>query len=100
MTSVRLVLSHSRKHKLYHGLQDTLNLLCSCGNDVVSTEIFFLYCSQFFNERHTILSTLANFNNSLLENTSKLLAQTLLFGSTSLSPNDHCKNLNAKIDFI
>ena len=49
-----------------------LNPLCSCGNDVESTEHFLLHCPQFVNERRTLLSTLGNFNCSLLENTSKV----------------------------
>ena len=52
------------------------------------------------NERRTLLSTLGNFNCSLLENTSQVLTQTLLFGNTSLSPNDNSKIHSAKIDCI
>ena len=46
------------------------------------------------------MSTLGNFNCSLLENTSKVLTQTLLFGITSLSQNDNFKILSTTIDFI
>ena len=66
-------LSHLREHKFKHGFQDTLNPLCSCRNDVESTEHFLLHCPQFFNERRTLLRTLGNFNYSFLENTSKVL---------------------------
>ena len=100
ITRLRLGLSHLREHKFKHGFQDMLNPLCSCGNDVESTEHFLLHCPQFVNERRTLLSTLGNFNCSLLENTSKVLTQTLLFGTTSLSPNDNSKILSATIDFI
>ena len=100
ITRLRLGLSHLREHKFKHGFQDTLNPLCGCGNDVKSTEHFLLHCPQFVNERRTLLSTLGNFNCSLLENTSKVLTQTLLFGTTSLSPNDNSKILSATIDFI
>ena len=100
ITRLRLGLSHLREHKFKHGFQDTLNPLCSCGNDVESTEHFLLHCPQFVNERRTLLSTLGNFNCSLLENTSKVLTQTLLFGNTSLSPSDNSKILSATIDFI
>ena len=100
ITRLRLGLSHLREHKFEHGFQDTLNPLCSCGNDVESTEHFLLHCPQFVNERRTLLSTLGNFNCSLLENTSKVLTQTLLFGNTSLSPSDNSKILSATIDFI
>ena len=100
ITRLRLGLSHLREHKFEHGFQDTLNPLCSCGNDVESTEHFLLHCPQFVNERRTLLSTLGNFNCSLLENTSKVLTQILLFGNTSLSPSDNSKIPRATIDFI
>ena len=66
----------------------------------ISPEHFLLHCPQFVNERRTLLSTLGNSNSSLLENTSNVLTQTLLFGNTSLSPSDNSKILSATIDFI
>ena len=92
ITRLKLDLSHLRQHKFKHGFQDTLNPLCSCGNDVESTEHFLLRCPKFVNERHTLLSSLGIFNCSLLENTSKVLTQTLLFGNASLSPSDNSQD--------
>ena len=97
---LRLGLSHLREHKFKNGFQATLNLLCSCGNDVESTECFLLHCPQIVNERRFLLSTLGNFNCSLLENTSKVLRKTLPFGSGPLSPIDNSKILCATIDFV
>ena len=57
-----LDVSHLREHKFKHGIKDTLNLLCSCGNVVEPTEHFPLHCSQFVKERSTLLSTLGNLN--------------------------------------
>ena len=51
----RLGLSHLREHKVKHGFQEMLNPLCSRGNEEEST-------------KH-VLSTLGNFNYSLLDNT-------------------------------
>ena len=34
-------LSHLREHKYKNDFQDTINQLCSCGNDAESTEHFF-----------------------------------------------------------
>ena len=84
ITRLRLGLSDLREHKFKHGFQDTLNPMCNCGHDEDSTEHFLLHCPEFVNERRTLLSTLGNFNCNLLENTSKVLIQTLLFGNTSL----------------
>ena len=77
-----------------------LSLLCSRGNVVESTEHFLLHCPQFVNERRILLSTSGNFNCILLENTSNVLTQTLLFGNTSLSPNDNSNTRVVTINFI
>ena len=99
ITSLGLGLSNLRNYKFKHGFQDTLNPLCSCGNDVESTEHFLLHCPQFVNERRTLLNTLGNFNYSLLKNTSNVVTQTLLFGNASLSPSDNSKILSDTINF-
>ena len=57
-------------------------------------------CPPFVNERHTLLSILGNFNCSLLENTSKVLTQTLFFENMSLIPSNNSKILSATTDFI
>ena len=57
ITRLRLGLSHLKEHKFKNGFRETLNPLCSCGNDVDSTEHFLLQCPQFVNERCTHLST-------------------------------------------
>ena len=100
ITRIRLGLSHLKEQKFKHGFQDTLNPLYSCGNDVESREHFLLHCPEFVNERCTLLSTLGNFNCSLLQNTNKVLTQNLLFGITSLRPSDNYKILSATILFI
>ena len=61
-----------------HGFQDTVNLLCSCGNDIESTEYFLLPFPLFLYERRSLLSTLGKFKYSLLENISKVLKQFFL----------------------
>ena len=97
---LKLGLSHLKRHKFNHSFQDTLNSLCSCENDVESTEHFLLHCHQFVNKRRTLLSTLGNLNYSLLENNSNFLTQTLLFGNMSLSTNNNSKIFNATINLI
>ena len=62
LQDLKLDKNHLREHKFKHDFQDTLNPLCSCGNDAESTEHFLLHCPQFVNERRSLLSTLGNFN--------------------------------------
>ena len=100
VTRLRLGLSHLREHKFKYSFQDTINLLCSCGIDIESTEHFLLHCPKFVNERRILLSTIGNINYKLLENTDSNLTQTLLFGNTLFDITDNNKILNAIINFI
>ena len=100
VTRLRLGLSHLREHKFKYSFQDTINLLCSCGIDIESTEHFLLHCPKFVNERRILLSTIGNINYKLLENTDSNLTQTLLFGNTLFDITDNTNILNAIINFI
>ena len=77
-----------------------MNLLCSSGLDIESTEDFVLCCLQFAIERSTLLSTIGNNNYKLLENTDSILTQILLFGNTSFHITVNTKIVNATINFI
>ena len=55
LTRLRLGLSHLREHKIKHGFQDTLNPICSCGNDIetsaqliLNATIDFLFVTKRF----------------------------------------------------
>ena len=43
LTKSRLGLSHFREHKFKHGFQDTLNPICSCGNDIETSELISFF---------------------------------------------------------
>ena len=47
LTRLALDLSHIREHKLKHGFQDTLNPICSCGNDIETSAHFLIQSSLF-----------------------------------------------------
>ena len=66
ITRLRLALSYLREHKLKHSFQDTINLLCNCGQDIESSTDFFLHCPFFINERRTLLSTIRSLDSKLL----------------------------------
>ena len=44
LTRLRLEFDHLHERKFRHGFKDTLNLLCTCGADVETTEHFLLHC--------------------------------------------------------
>ena len=43
LTRSRLGLSHFREDKFKHGFQDTLNPICSCGNDIETSELISFF---------------------------------------------------------
>ena len=48
---LRLGLSHLREHKFRHNFQDTLNPICSCGDDIETTIHYLLHCPNYLDER-------------------------------------------------
>ena len=44
ITRLRLGLRHLRENKFKHSFQDTINPLCNCGQDIGSSNHFFLHC--------------------------------------------------------
>ena len=93
-------LSHLRENKFKHSFQDSLNPFCSCGLDIGSTAHFLLHCPTYITERLTILSTIGNIDNNLLDLCEPVLIETLLFGSNSFDTNANTNVLNAAIAYV
>ena len=51
-------------------------------------------------ERHTLMSTLKNIGNNLLDLTKPILTKTLLFGSNSFDINTNTNILNAIMNLV
>ena len=97
ITRLRLGLSHLRQHKLKHSFQNYLNSFWSCGLDIESTVHFLLHCPTYIIERRTLLSTIANTDNNLLDLCEPVLIRTLHFGSNSFDTDANTNVLNATI---
>ena len=97
---LRLGLSHLREHKFKHSFQDTLNSFCSCGLDVETNTYFIFYCPLFTNQRHTLLSTVNDFDSSLTNANDLMLTHVLLFGKASLDTFANTLLLNATMNYI
>ena len=80
-TRLRLRLSHLREHKFKHSFQDSLNPFCSCGLVIESTGHYLLHCPTYITERRTLLSTIKDIDNNLLDVCEPVLIKSLLFGS-------------------
>ena len=66
MTRLRVGFSHLKEHKFTHNFQDSVDPFCSCGNDIESTDHFFLQCPNFTTQRPTLLNKLKKINASIL----------------------------------
>ena len=99
LTRLRLGLSHLREHKFKHGFQDSLNPICSCGNDIETLAHFLPYCTHYSNERSTFLNTIRNINKHIFDNNDLQITETLLYGDSSLDDKSNTLLLNATIDF-
>ena len=100
ITRLRLGLSHLREHKFKHSFQDSLNPFCSCGLDIESTGHYLLHCPTYITERRTLLSTIENIDNNLLDVCEPVLIKTLLFGSNLFDSNANTNVLNATIEYV
>ena len=82
LTRLRLGLSHLREHKFKHGFLDSLNPICSCGQNIETSTHFLLHCSNYSNERLTFLNIIRNIDrNNLNENDLKVTG-TRLYGDS------------------
>ena len=100
ITRLRLGLSHLREHKFKHSFQDSLNPFCSCGLDIESTGHYLLHCPTYITERRTLLSTIENIDNNLLDVCEPVLIKTFLFGSNLFDSNANTNVLNATIEYV
>ena len=100
VTRLRLELSHLREHKFKHSFQDSINPICSCCLNVEPAIHYFLHCPQFTIERHTLLNTISQINNKLLDSNESNLIQNLLFGDPSKDTETNTEILNATVNYV
>ena len=100
LTRLRLDLSHLCEHKFKYGFQDSLNPICSCGNDIKTLAHFLLHCPHYSNERSTFLNTIRNINRHIFDKNDLQITETLLYGDSSLDDKSNTLILNATIDFL
>ena len=65
-----------------------------------SNIVFKIHCPTYIIERRTLLSTLVNIDNNLLDLREPVLIRTLLFGSNSFDTNNNTNVLNETIEYI
>ena len=58
LTRLRLQFSHLNEHKFRHGFNDTVDPFCVCGNEIETTEHFFLRCHFYSAQRKELFKSL------------------------------------------
>ena len=82
LTRSRLGLSHLREHKFKLSFRDSLNSICSCGNDIETSAHFLLRCPNFSIERSTFLNIIGSIDRNILARGDPQVTETLLYGDS------------------
>ena len=100
LTRLRLGFSHLREHKFRHNFRDTLNPMCVCSLQPENTSHYLLYCRNYDDSRHALMSDLLTIDSSILSLNDTNLAHLLLFGDKKYNLITNQRILQATIKFI
>ena len=89
LTGLRLGLSHLWEHKFKHGFLESLNPICSCGQNIETWTHFLLHCPDYSNERLTFLNIIRNIDRNILNKNDLKVTETLLYGDSSLKDTNN-----------
>ena len=99
ITRLGLGLSHFLERKFRYNFQDTLNPICSCGDDIETGIHYLLHCPNYLDERRTLLDNLQSIGENIHAKNDSQISELLLFG---VSSNNYASNtciLNATIQY-
>ena len=100
LTTLGLGLSHLQEHKFKHGFLDSLNPICSCGQNIETSTHFLLHCSIYSNERLTFLNIIRNIDSNILGKNDLKVTETLLYGDSSCEDTSNTLIINATMEFL
>ena len=95
-----LILSHLREHKFKHSFQDTLNPICTCGEDIETTSHYLLHCPDYLEERKTLLNTISCIVPNIFDFNNDQLTEILLYGKDDLDNINNTRILDATINYL
>ena len=99
LTRLRIGFSHLKEHKFKHNFRDSVDPLCSSGNDIESTVHFFLHCPNFTTQRQTLLNKLKSINASIMTENENSVVRRLLFGRPDFNYSTNNEIINVTISF-
>ena len=83
ITKLRLGFSHFLEKNLIHNFQNTLNLICSCGDDIETTAHYLLYCANYLDKRRTLSQKLQCIRENIPDKNDFKISELLLLGVSS-----------------
>ena len=83
ITRLKLGLSNLGEHKFRDSFQDTLNPICSCGDDIETTIHYLLHCPNYLDERRTLLDNLQSIGEKIHDKNDSQISELLLYGVSS-----------------
>ena len=92
LTRMRVGLSHLHEHRFWHNFRDSLNPICNRSNAIESTKHYLLHCSNFKNERQSLLQNVRIVNPNLLPMNEDALTHLQLYGGNILKDNTFLLN--------
>ena len=96
--ALRWLQSHFRGHKFCYNFWDSLNQICNCGNSIESTKHYLLHCSNFKNEKQTLLQNVTTTKHDLLSmNKDVLTLLLLLYGNNTLTDSTNTFSSNSVV---
>ena len=93
LTRLRFEFSHLNEHKCRHGFKDTLNLLCTCGAEVETTEYFLLHCQLYSTHRSELFDKIVKVHQQFSNLTVKDPVLVLLCGSQRNNSENSNQNI-------
>ena len=100
LTRLRLGLSDLQEHKFKHGFLDSLNPICSCGQNIEISIHFLLHCSHYSSERLTFLNIIRNIDSNILSKNDLKVTETLLYRDSSYGDTKSAFIMNATMEFL
>ena len=95
LTKLRLGLSHLWEHKFKYGFLDTLNPICSCGQNIEISTNSLLHCSNYW---LTFLNIKRNIDRNILNKNNVNVTEALLYGGSSLDDTNNTLIINATME--
>ena len=98
--NLKEVKSHFCEQKFKYSFQDSLNPICSCGNEIETLAHFLLHRPNYSNERSTFLNVIGSIDRNILTRHNSQVTETLLYGDSNLNNITNTLILNAMIDLL